>query len=66
MNKENIPTVLVKKRKDGIEGYEFKCPYCKEIHCHGLGEGHRNAHCSNPNSLYLKTGYILKEMGKGE
>lgn len=31
------------------------CPYCQGTHCHGLGWGHRVAHCHEPT----RTGYIL-------
>lgn len=27
----------------------FFCPYCRRRHFHGLPEGHRAEHCSNPN-----------------
>jgi len=41
--------------------YIFFCPSCKELHRHGYGEGHRGAHCTNPNSPFLESGYILKK-----
>lgn len=36
------------------------CPYCVTFHHHGKGEGHRVAHCTNTDSPFKKTGYILK------
>ncbi len=39
------------------------CRYCKQWHSHGVGEGHRIAHCSNRNRKYKKTGYFLKSAG---
>ena len=47
-------------RDDGEAGYMFLCPYCKKNHYHGLGEGHRTAHC-DPDSPLYETGYTLKE-----
>jgi hypothetical protein len=37
----------------------FYCPYCKSVHRHGIGNGHRAAHCNNPESPFIKTGYNL-------
>jgi len=45
---------------DGRTTSEFFCKYCNKEHRHGFGEGHRSAHCSNQNSPYNKTGYIIK------
>ncbi|MCO4095751.1 hypothetical protein KFV08_07955 [Macrococcoides canis] len=36
------------------------CPYCVKFHHHGVGEGHRTAHCSNQKSPFIDTGYVLK------
>jgi hypothetical protein len=47
-------------------GLKFYCKYCKREHKHGVGHGHRVAHCSNPDSPYLKTGYYLVCKTKGE
>lgn len=38
------------------------CPFCRRWHHHGAGEGHRVAHCINPESPFHKTGYILKKV----
>ncbi|WP_425343064.1 hypothetical protein [Priestia megaterium] len=42
------------------------CPYCIEFHHHGVGEGHRQAHCTNEASPFKETGYILKKPGTKE
>lgn len=39
------------------------CKYCERWHIHGLGDGHRVAHCHS-NTPYNKRGYILKERTK--
>lgn len=36
------------------------CPYCFKWHFHGEVSGHRVAHCDNPHSPLLKTGYYVK------
>lgn len=41
-------------------GLRVWCKHCKQWHHHGVGEGHRLAHCFN-ETPYTKTGYILKE-----
>jgi len=49
------------------------CPFCQEWHTHGrdwdleLGRrSHRCAHCTNPESPFLATGYYLKIVNKTE
>lgn len=37
------------------------CPYCCTFHFHGEGEGHRSAHCTNPNSPFKESGYVIKK-----
>lgn len=56
-----IPTILAKPRTDHIEGWQFYCRYCRRNHLHGEGLGHRQAHCSDPNSPYKLSGYILTD-----
>ncbi|CKH71747.1 Uncharacterised protein [Streptococcus pneumoniae] len=36
--------------------------YCRKFHHHGTGEGHRDAHCFEEDSPYIRTGYVLKKM----
>ena len=54
------PTIYGRLRKDFYGGIEFVCKYCRKIHRHGRGEGHRVAHCHNEKSGYEQTGYVLK------
>jgi hypothetical protein len=64
MTKPKRPVVLC-ERVDDIR-WRFRCPFCREYHVHGSGaagkeiEGHRVAHCHEPTSPFLETGYILK------
>ena len=39
------------------------CWHCGRWHTHGPGEGHRVAHCQDPQSPYMRTGYILRKKG---
>jgi hypothetical protein len=41
----------------------FWCDYCKREHLHGMGNGHRVAHCSSSSTTtpFHKTGYYLNE-----
>jgi hypothetical protein len=61
----SIPVVKCRVTKprhpDGIETWEFFCPYCHRRHVHGAagGEGHRVAHCHVKDSPYRVTGYVL-------
>jgi len=61
---------------DGKFGMRFWCPLCEEWHEHGIGEGHRVAHCkrdftrageslkrSNP---LRERGYVIRMMSKDE
>jgi hypothetical protein len=38
----------------------FYCEHCGAQHVHGRGNGHRVAHCSNPDSPFKRTGYVLR------
>lgn len=58
-NIKEYPVVLCDEREDGVCGLQFYCEYCKKIHKHGTGEGHRVAHCFG-DTPYTKSGYILK------
>lgn len=50
----------------GSEQYAGWCPFCRRGHYHGLGEGHRVAHCTNEASPFKEGlqqwphGYTLK------
>lgn len=39
----------------------FFCVHCRKNHYHGLGDGHRWAHCDVPWSPYAEAGYCLEE-----
>ena len=39
------------------------CGFCYTFHIHGVGEGHRGAHCTNKESVYKKSGYDLIVVG---
>jgi hypothetical protein len=44
--------------------WRFYCPHCKKEHRHGIGLGHRIAHCSK--GPFKKTGYFLILNEEGE
>lgn len=57
-------------RRDHAHGVCSGDPDCPDMRTHGRrpctcppgsGDGHRVAHCHNPDSLYRDTGYILRE-----
>ncbi len=44
---------------DGRVLWRVWCKHCDAYHYHGPAEGHRIAHCREPDSPYLDTGYNL-------
>jgi len=42
-----------------IRRYRVWCDQCQDFHYHGPMDGHREAHCRNPDSLYHRTGYVI-------
>ena len=60
----NPPILLAYEDEDG--GLHAWCIHCRRWHLHGAGEGHRAAHCTNKDSPYLKTGYVLTRVGPWE
>jgi len=67
---KGIPIVNAVRRPD-CDGLMFFCRYCKRWHFHGMGEGHRVAHCyrvphwrtkvhRDRPTPYDRTGYILR------
>jgi len=57
---------IVHAKRYNAEGMlRFWCMYCAEWHHHGIGEGHRVAHCVG-GTPYSKTGYILQEVEDNE
>jgi len=61
-----IPVIKCLPRPDFQGGMMFWCPFCRKYHRHGRGDGHRAAHCTNPDSPYNETGYIIRMMSKKE
>jgi hypothetical protein len=61
MNKENQAYTLGEpptfKCFQEDNEWRFYCPNCKKEHHHGIGPGHRIAHCSK--GPFKKTGYFL-------
>ena len=53
------PELQALPREDFPEGWKVFCGYCRKFHLHGIGLGHKVAHCCNENSPYNKTGYVL-------
>ena len=64
MSVEEIEAKPLLKGYENKEGIIVWCPFCKEFHQHGKGEGYRKqAHCTNPDSPFLgiyKKGYVIK------
>jgi hypothetical protein len=44
----------------------FQCPFCKTWHLHGIGNGPRVDHCTNPESPFKQHGYFIKMLPKAE
>ncbi|EEL38300.1 hypothetical protein bcere0020_43510 [Bacillus cereus Rock3-29] len=61
---KKVPSVLAIER-DEKGNLSTWCQYCRKFHHHGTGEGHRDAHCIEEDSPYIRTGYILKKMKLG-
>jgi hypothetical protein len=55
----SIPTISATLTKSGRQ-LTFRCPHCRGSHYHGIGRGHRVAHCWRPGSPYERTGYYLE------
>ena len=51
------PALPAYPRTDGA-GLRVWCAWCRRWHLHGIGYGHRAAHCSPP-SPYTESGYVL-------
>jgi len=64
------PTFNAWRTADGV-CLAFWCDWCEHVHYHGAcgpewgaGSGHRGAHCIDPASPYLATGYIVREVSR--
>jgi hypothetical protein len=51
---------------DGEAKWIVWCKHCRQWHCHGSAEGHREAHCRDSSSPYWERGYNLAYAGKWE
>lgn len=60
-------------RRDSEESKTDPCPFCGERHIHGIGDGHRTAHCRKGSTeilaadgtvLFQKHGYMLRTRNK--
>ena len=70
MSRLEPPIIDAYRSEDGVH-LVFYCQACWRNHYHGsggpekpfgFGNGHRVAHCHNPDSSYGDTGYILREV----
>ena len=60
--KSKTPIIKCKLMSDGVT-LRCWCPYCKRYHYHyndPKGSMYRVEHCSEGNSPYLDTGYLIK------
>ncbi len=60
--REDAPTL--KAYLASGEYYRVYCKYCRRWHTHSPFEGHRLAHCDDPDSPYAPTGYNLVYAGE--
>lgn len=64
-----LPRAIMNNHKDGMK---FWCPFCKQWHYHGRGDGLRCAHCCDTldsrcyEKSFNESGYIIKMMSKAE
>jgi len=55
---KSLPRVLPVSQDD--KSCFIVCPYCRKIHVHGIGVGHRIAHCGDDVPSELRTlGYVI-------
>ena len=59
VNGLRVPSVFAVDDGNGIT-CSFYCRWCDKRHLHGLGEGHRVAHCLCDDSPLRLTGYNIK------
>lgn len=54
------PTLTAHKVEvDGVTYFRVWCDHCQQWHYHGPRDGHREAHCRDPESPYWRTGCNL-------
>jgi len=56
---DKLSIVVVTPRKDFPRGWKFVCQYCRRVHLHGQGLGHRASHCFHPKADYDASGYYI-------
>lgn len=54
---KRVPIVVCRLYPHG--SWCFKCPHCKQTHCHGPFQGLRVSHCTNPKSPNYHGSYYL-------
>ena len=60
----DAPTLGAEPVADGgSEHWRVWCKHCGVWHYHGPAEGHREAHCDDLASPYVRTGYDLAMKG---
>ena len=63
LDENGYPILDAYERNDGY-GLAVWCRCCRRWHVHGHGAGHRVEHCHREDSPYMKTGYVLRPIGK--
>lgn len=61
----SAPTLPAYLSPGGSQWWVY-CESEQRFHFHGIGEGHRVAHCVDPRSPYNQTGYHLRYAGRWE
>ena len=49
----------VRPKKITRDQFLVDCPHCGQEHCHGIGWGHRSAHCASPKPETAYQGYVI-------
>jgi hypothetical protein len=58
----DAPTLPAERIKvHSVVRWRVWCRHCAAWHYHGPGEGHREAHCTDPASPYWRSGYNLAQ-----
>jgi len=60
-NKSGPPELVGFPREDFPRGVKVWCKFCGKYHLHGIGDGHRSAHCAGVTP-YSQYGYIVKRV----
>lgn len=57
-----LRTLTIVENGEPVQNAAF-CPWCEDLHFHGLPPGQRGAHCVREDSPYRCTGYVLDVQG---